>query len=275
MTEYLRPEWTCGRYDPAHRAAIYYNLIEGLCYYYEDTSALVVGCLLDMDRNTPFTVEDISLKSGVDADRLQTFFDDMAQHGLLANRVATAEDVKLYRDSLLSCRKKQVADSVQDMCEAISVGTADAERMYAERTGQVTSVMLELTYRCSEMCIHCYNAGATRNSKEKSLRGQRDELRLDEYKRVIDELYGQGLVKVTLSDGDPFSKPIVWDILSYLHDKGLAIDIFTNGVSVADDVDRLAGFFLRSIGISLYSDVRKCTIPSLVCWARMTAPWPS
>ena len=119
----------------------------------------------------------------------------------------------------------------------------------------MTSVMLELTYRCSEMCIHCYNAGATRNSKEENLRGNRVELTLTDYKRIIDELADNGLIKVCLSGGDPFSKPIVWDIILYLYEKEIATDIFTNGISVTDKVAQLADFYPRTLGISLYSDV--------------------
>lgn len=255
MTYFFRPAWTCGRSDSKHEAAIYYNLIEGLCYYYEDLSAHVVGSMLDMKRNEPFSVEDIACKTNVKAEVLQPFLEDMAQHGLLTNSIATAEEIQQYRDNVRSCRKTQVLDSVQDMRESTVVGTADAERMYAERTGHVVSVMFELTYRCSEMCIHCYNVGATRNAEEQSKRGQREEMRIEEYKRIIDELYDQGLTKVTLSGGDPFSKAIVWDIIAYIYEKGLAIDIFTNGISVVNDVKRLADFYPRSIGISLYSDV--------------------
>lgn len=81
-----------------------------------------------------------------------------------------------------------------------------AEMLYAQVTGEITSVMFELTYRCSEACIHCYNIGATRNNEERSGRAKLIELTLDEYKRVIDELYEQGLVKVCLTGGDPIFK---------------------------------------------------------------------
>ena len=77
--------------------------------------------------------------------------------------------------------------------------------------------MFELTYRCSEMCIHCYNPGATRNNSEHSTRADRQELGIADYKRIIDELYEAGLVKVSISGGDPFSKEIVWDIIDYIY----------------------------------------------------------
>ena len=104
----------------------------------------------------------------------------------------------------------------------------------------VTSVMFGLAYNCSEQCIHCYNPGATRNDKEVSHRGDREELNLDDYKRIVDDLYEHGLVKVCLSGGDPFSKPIVWDIMDYLYRKEIAFDVFTNGQRIVNKVERLA-----------------------------------
>lgn len=85
-----------------------------------------------------------------------------------------------------------------------------------EKVGGISSVMFELIDRCSEMCLHCYIVGATRNNSEVNLRGQKEELELEDYKRLIEELNAQGFIKFCLSGGDPFSKPIVWDIISYL-----------------------------------------------------------
>ena len=113
--------------------------------------------------------------------------------------------------------------------------------------------MFELTYRCSEKCIHCYNEGATRNDDEISTRGDREELTLVDYKRIIDELYDLGLVKVCLTGGDPFSKSFAWDLIEYLYNKGVAFDVFTNGQSIVKDVERLANYFPRLVGVSIYS----------------------
>lgn len=255
MTTLYRPEWTCGRYNSDKKAAIYYNLIEGMCYYYEDVSAEVVGCILNIGRNTPFTIEWLSEASDVTINSLLPFIQDMQQRGLLTDRIASQYDIAAYRANLKHVHKHQVADSIDALHEMTIVGTADAERMYMAKVGCITSVMFELTYRCSEMCIHCYNAGAARNSEESNQRGNREELTIEDYKTLIDDLKLQGLTKVCLSGGDPFSKSIVWDIMAYLYEKEIAIDIFTNGISVIDKVEVLANFYPRTIGISLYSDV--------------------
>ena len=62
---YYRPEWTCGRYDRENKAAIMYNLIEGMSFYYEDITAEVIGCILSVERNHSFDLPWLSRKSDV------------------------------------------------------------------------------------------------------------------------------------------------------------------------------------------------------------------
>ena len=87
----------------------------------------------------------------------------------------------------------------------MSAGQAYAEAVCTD--GQVFDVLLELTYRCFEKCIHCYNPGATRNDTEQNGRGNIEELTWDDYKRIIDDLCANGLVMATITGGDPFMHP--------------------------------------------------------------------
>jgi len=258
MKEYqilYRPEWTCGRYDDKHKVAIYYNLIEGMSYFFEDDSAYIIGEILNVDRNGLIDVQSISDKTGTNIEDLVSFFELLMNHGLLISVIPDQEAIREYRNNIIFLKQKHVKQVATDFQDQSVINTTNAERLYMERVDGFSSVMFELTYRCSEMCIHCYNPGATRNDKEINERGNRIELDLNDYKRIIDELYEQGLMKVCLSGGDPFSKSIVWEILDYLYLKGIAIDIFTNGISVYNDVDRIARYYPRTIGISLYSNI--------------------
>ena len=252
---FYRPEWTCGKYDKAHNAAILYNLIEGMSFYYEDITAEVIGCVLSVERNVPFTIEWLSKQSDVTVQSLVPFVEQLESYGLLTKSILNADEIGTYCHNLKETRRLQVVDNINAMHEMTVVGIASAERMYTEKVGGITSVMFELTYRCSEKCLHCYNAGATRNNTDVNARGHRLELNADEYKRVIDELADLGLTKVCLSGGNPFSKSIAWDIIDYLYHKEIAVDIFTNGISVVNQVERLTNYYPRTLGISLYSDV--------------------
>lgn len=117
--------------------------------------------------------------------------------------------------------------------------------------------MLELTYRCSEQCLHCYNPGASRNILEKNLRSSYQELSFEDYKRIINELHEEGVVEICLSGGDPFSYPYIWDIIEYLSSKDIAFEIYTNAQNLVGKCLKISEFFPAAIGVSLYSSVEE------------------
>ena len=254
--QYYRPEWTCGRFNEEKKVALYYNLIEGVSYFFDSFSAIVVGKIIKVKRNGVFSLEGLSLESNVSVESLEPFLVQLEQCGLVSSFPITKKGILDYRQQLANYKCSQFQKNVT-IEEKLPMEHSHAEMLYAQVTGEITSVMFELTYRCSEACIHCYNIGATRNNEERSGRAKLIELTLDEYKRVIDELYEQGLVKVCLTGGDPFSKSIVWDIMDYLYSKNVVFDVYTNGQSIVNDIERLACYYPRTVGISLYSGVEK------------------
>ncbi|WP_302458047.1 radical SAM protein [Mediterranea massiliensis] len=255
MAEYIyyRPEWTCGRYNKEANVAIYYNLIEGMSYFFEDDSAEIVGWLLNISRNSCFSVNILSEETDTAIECLIPFLAELVSCGLLTTAEITQEGIKNYRQTLShdKCSKSQT--EVKTTKEKLPIAVSSAEREYMNRIAGVASVMFELTYNCSEKCIHCYNIGATRNDTEVSKRNSREELTLDDYYRIIDELNEQGLVKICLSGGDPFSKPFVWEIIDYLYKKEIAFDIFTNGQKLSGQEERLANYYPRLVAVSIYS----------------------
>ena len=254
-TTYYRPEWTCGRYNRAKRVAIFYNLITGYSYFFEDFSAVVIGEILKAKRNGEVSMDEVAEHTGIAKESIIDFFEVLMNVGLLVGKIPTEEDIAKYR--MFVAEQKIVSQTKpKSTVEKLPMDVSNAEQSYyaaIEDVGVVTSVMFEMTYNCSEQCIHCYNPGATRNNSEVSHRGDRNELQLDDYKRIIDDLNNHGLVKVCLTGGDPFSKPITWDVIDYLYEKEIAFDIFTNGQRLVNDVDRLAGYYPRLVGVSIYS----------------------
>ena len=254
---YFRPEWTCGRYNAEKHVALMYNLIAGYSYFFDSYSADVVGQVLKSKKNEEVSVVSVAQATGIAEESIEPFFQQFLDLGILVSTIPNKEDILQYRHGLaeMKCREQMAEKSTK---EKLPMDTSNAERAYfdaIEADGVVTSVMFELTYNCSEKCIHCYNPGATRNDSEVSHRGDREELNLDDYKRIIDELDKAGLVKVCLSGGDPFSKPCVWEIIDYLYQKEIAFDVFTNGQRIVKEVERLADYYPRLVGVSIYSGV--------------------
>lgn len=252
---YYRPNWVCGRYNSNHNVAIMYNLIEGISYFFEDYSALVIGIILSYKRGSSFSIEDLSTKSNIALESLELFLPELKKLGLVTEEPITNKVIDIYRENVCRMRHEQTSHRQKTALEKLSMELTSAEMEYTNVVGGITSAMLELTYCCSENCIHCYNPGATRNDQENSKRGDRNKLTLDDYRRIIDELYNQGLIKVCLSGGDPFSNPNIWDIIDYLYNKEIAIDIFTNGQRLVNNTKQLADYFPRTVAISIYSGI--------------------
>lgn len=251
--KYYRPIWTCGRYHEESQSAIYYNLIAGMSYFFESYSAMVIGEILTVPRNREFALESIASKLNIALESLILFFKQLEQMGIVSSIFPTPEVISEYRKRVSEYNRQQEQTIEKTTQEKLPYAISNAEQKYTEKVGGITSAMFELTYNCSEKCIHCYNEGATRNDNEKSTRGDRQELQWEDYKRLIDELYEQGLIKVCLTGGDPFSKPFAWDIVDYLYNKGIAFDVFTNGQRIVKDVERLANYYPRLVGVSIYS----------------------
>ena len=167
---FYRPEWTCGRLSKEADAAIYYNLIDGMAYFFEDYSAQVIGVILSLPRNGSIELQRWSDLTGIAENSLMSFADSLMEMGLLVSERPTKELVRRYRATIhkdLATEGVPVSDMAKD---DYPLEMNDAELAYKEKVGGVISVMFELTYNCSEKCIHCYNIGATRNDEEQSFR---------------------------------------------------------------------------------------------------------
>ncbi len=253
--QFFRPLWTCGRYNAKADTAIMYNLIEGQSYFFESHSARVINEILSVARYDELHVETISAHTGIAVESILDFMQTLVEAGLVCTKRMTAEERRDFQRKQGKIAIEQVAQ--RKFTSTGQVDFSTAEEAYANSLDVNTcipSVMLELTYNCSEKCIHCYNAGATRNDCEVSKRN-RDELNFEDYKRIIDELYDLGTYKVCLTGGDPFFKSIAWDIIDYLYQKNIAFDIFTNGQFITDKVDKFLYYFPRFVGLSVYSGI--------------------
>jgi radical SAM protein with 4Fe4S-binding SPASM domain len=71
-----------------------------------------------------------------------------------------------------------------------------------------TKVWLQTTASCNHRCVHCYgDCGPTPTA---------DELTLDEWKALLDQLYEDGVISVFLEGGEPLHRNDIWDILRYV-----------------------------------------------------------
>jgi len=121
---------------------------------------------------------------------------------------------------------------------------------YYYETNQLYGACLEITYRCSERCKHCYVEFPCYNSYESEIQ---NELTFDEYKRIIDELYDLGTIYLLITGGEVCLKKEFIDITRYAINKGMLVNIYTNGISMTDEqFDNLCDMKVNSVSFSLY-----------------------
>ena len=251
-----RPVWTCGRYDSNHNVAIYYNLIEGMSYFFEDYSALVIGKILSLGRNGYISLSDLSEETELSTDNLLLFIEQLKELNIITDFLPSPKSIENYRNDFAKANLAHFETQNQaDTRESLPIAKDTAEMAFSDKSGGISGCMFELTYNCCEKCVHCYNIGATRNDSEISHRNISNALTFAEYKRIIDELYDEGMYKVCLTGGDPFMNPFAWDIIDYLFKKDIAIDIYTNGQLIVDKIDKLKNYYPRLVSVSLYSGV--------------------
>lgn len=253
---YYRPVWTCGRYDADTKSAIMYNLIAGLSFFFEDRSAEIIGVLLSSPRGGKISKEELSAKSQVDIHSINDFMEKLLDLGLLSEVETREQMPNKQSDKVLRWGSEK--RHIHQNFDGLPVPVSNAEKDYICRVNKKAAVvMMELTYNCSEQCIHCYNPGATRNSTEKSYRNNREKLTLEQYKSIIDQLDAEGTFLVCLTGGDPFSNPYAWDIIDYLYHKEIAFEVFTNGQSIYGKEAQLANYFPCYVAVSIYSAIDK------------------
>lgn len=260
---YYRPEWTCGRYNEAAEVALMYNLIEGKSFFFESYSARVIAEILSVGRNGCINIADIASNTGIAEESIVDFFEQqLIDAGLVCTRIFSKDEIHNIRKQWGMLCKDNPQETQHNFISSLKteqiIDSQTAEMEYNKHLDintHIHSVALELTYNCSEKCIHCYNIGATCNDTEKSERGCLAEMSIEDYKHLIDELDALGCYKVCLTGGDPFSKRIAWDIIDYLYEKEIAFDIFTNGLAITTQVERLIDYYPRLVGVSIYSGI--------------------
>jgi pyrroloquinoline quinone biosynthesis protein E len=109
------------------------------------------------------------------------------------------------------------------------------------------SLLAEITYRCNLQCTYCYNP--------LDLSSYRDELRVDEWQRVVGEAADLGVLQIHFSGGEPTLRAddLVVMVETARH-RGLYTNLITQGTFLSDALlDRLIDAGLDHAQISVQS----------------------
>lgn len=112
------------------------------------------------------------------------------------------------------------------------------------------SVLFEVTHRCNLGCEHCYLTEGPVGRP----RPAREELTLDEIRRVLGQLAAAGTFFLTLSGGEVFMRRDFLDIVAAARALGFSVTVFTTGTLLTpQSAQALAALHPLSVEISVYS----------------------
>lgn len=120
----------------------------------------------------------------------------------------------------------------------------------AANNNRLTSCMMDITYRCTNDCIHCY---CVDNNSDKSL-----EMNTEKIKSVLDELKALGCLWLSFSGGEPFLRKDFMEIYLYAKKLGFIITIMTNATLITEEIAQtLSKYKPIQINVSIYGSDAK------------------
>src|SRR3990172_9507986 len=120
----------------------------------------------------------------------------------------------------------------------------------ASRAHVPLSVLFEVPPRCTLGCEHC----SLTEGPVGRPRPSREELGLDEVRRVLDELAEAGTLFLTLTGGEVFLRRDFLDIVAHARARDFSVTVFTTGTLLTPETaSALADLHPLSVEISVYS----------------------
>jgi radical SAM protein with 4Fe4S-binding SPASM domain len=111
------------------------------------------------------------------------------------------------------------------------------------RPGAPIAAMIEISDRCNEVCIHCYQ-----------VQGEKGEMTTEQLKRALDELAALGVLFLTISGGEATLRRDFLEIVAHARQLRFSVKIYTNGLTMTRELaGRLAALAVQEVQISLYS----------------------
>ena len=120
------------------------------------------------------------------------------------------------------------------------------------KEGILPNVGIELTYRCNEKCVHCFNP-RYKEKYDATCDVPNEELTTAEIKNLLNEMYEMGVYSVAFSGGEPSLRTDLFEILDEVKRLKFAFTVSTNGQMSEEKLHKLASYYPAGIGISIYS----------------------
>lgn len=142
-----------------------------------------------------------------------------------------------------------------------SVGNTDAVVKYnnipdfflddLKKEGYFFDAHWDITNKCNERCIHCYNNNAHNRLRNNST----NELSFEEAKELVDDLCFLGVFRLVISGGEVLTIDFFLPLCKYIRQCNIQLIIYTNGLAFTKSLlSELSQIYPSTICFSIYGD---------------------
>lgn len=100
----------------------------------------------------------------------------------------------------------------------------------AVQNGKLLSMEIEFNSVCNFRCVYCY---ASENGRRQS------ELSVTEFRDVITQSKELGARKIIILGGEPMLYPHILDMLEFIRNLGMDVELFTNGTGITPEIAKV------------------------------------
>lgn len=98
------------------------------------------------------------------------------------------------------------------------------EKFNNQNKSKILTVTWDITYRCQNRCVHCFEMDSLKNKSE--------EVTLNQIVEVLNQIKQHGVMNMIYSGGDPFAREDFMDILEETRRQALSITILSSGQAI-------------------------------------------
>ena len=127
-----------------------------------------------------------------------------------------------------------------------SIGNAG---LFKNKRPTLPHLDIELTERCNNVCMHCYN-----NLPQNNITSKNSELSTDQWKDILDQAADLGALSVRFTGGEPLLRKDFAELYIHARRLGMKVFLFTNARLITEDLADLLTYIppLKKIEISVY-----------------------
>ena len=98
-------------------------------------------------------------------------------------------------------------------------------REFLKNQNILQNVQIQITEKCNLKCRHCY-------VNNRSIETAVSFMSADVLNKIIKECVELGVFVITLTGGEPFMHPNLWDIIKKIKEYGILVNVQTNGTLI-------------------------------------------